>query len=55
MITPHILCDPAVFYSQAGVDAKQGLPAHTNVQATVENLIIHIFAACSSKIESTAN
>ena len=54
MITAHILYDPAVFYTQAEIDAKQGLPAHTNIQATVENPIIHILAACSSSVDDQA-
>ena len=47
-ITVHIVYDPAVFYTQAEIDANKDMPHSINIQSTVENAVLHILAAGSS-------
>ena len=55
MITAHILYDPAVFFTQAEIHSKQLTHAQTNLQATIENPLIHMFVACSSGVDDQAS
>ena len=50
-ITVHILYDPAVFYTQAEVEANKDMPSSINIQPTIESPVIHMLAACSLSID----
>ncbi len=44
-ITVHIIYDPAVFYTQAEIQANKDMPPSIDIQPTIECPAIHMIAA----------